>query len=116
MTPLTTNDIVVCPHNGQVVLKSNNGKSLSIKDSAKAITKNDLLNADIVGCTRTIAGTSVPCVKVVSVESTSKLLSVNNDEVVLCEKLNLSLTDKGFPLALQGNPNAKEWIAIEDKS
>ncbi|TLD82373.1 hypothetical protein LS70_007115 [Helicobacter sp. MIT 11-5569] len=113
MTPLTTSDTVVCPHNGKVVLKSNNGRSLVIKDSIKAITKNDLLNANIIGCTRTVAGVNAPCVKVVSVESISHLLNINNDDIVLCEKLYLSLSDTGFPLSLQGKAFLEDKVNIK---
>ena len=112
MTPLSINDVVVCPHNGKVILNSNKGKSL-MGDSIKAITQNDLLNSPIVGCTRTIAGVSVPCSKVVSVKSISNLLNINDDNIVLCEKLNLSLSDKGFALSLQNKPFFKNKINIE---
>lgn len=113
MTPLTTNDKVVCPHQGQVVLQSNKGKNLELNNGAQAITKNDLLNAKIVGCTRTITGVSVPCTKVSSVNSSSKLLQIQQDEVILCEMLHLSLTDKGFPLSLQEQAKAKDVLIIQ---
>lgn len=113
MTPLTTNDKVVCPHQGQVVLQSNKGKNLELNNKSQAITKNDLLNADIIGCTRTVAGVSVPCTKVTSVNSSSKLLQIQEDEVILCEMLHLSSTDKGFPLSLQGEATAKDILIIE---
>ena len=112
MTPLSINDVVVCPHNGKVILNSSKGKSL-MGDSIKAITQNDLLNSPIVDCTRTIAGVSVPCSKVISVKSISNLLNINDDNIVLCEKLNLSLSDKGFALSLQNKPFFKNKINIE---
>ncbi|MBZ7936629.1 hypothetical protein H2279_08365 [Campylobacter sp. B0100352/1] len=102
MTPLTTKDTIVCPHNGKVVLKSSLGKNLTANHTAQTITKNDLLDSDIIGCTRTMAGVKVPCTKVTSVESVSGLININNDNIVVCEKLNLSSTDKGFALSLKG--------------
>lgn len=113
MTPLTANDVVICPHQGKVILHSKKGKSLTFKDNIQAITKQDLLNAEIIGCTRTIAGVSVPCVKVASVDSCSNLLTINEDEIVLCEKLSSSLTDKGFSLSLQGEALLKNKVDIE---
>lgn len=113
MTPLSTNDVVICPHNGKVILKSNKGKSLMTNNSVKTITQKDLLNSPIIGCTRTIAGVSVPCSKVVSVKSISNLLNINDDNIVLCEKLGLSLSDKGFTLSLQNEPFLKNKISIE---
>lgn len=113
MTPLTTNDNVICPHNGKVVLNSHYGSRLTINHSIKAITKKDLLNAQIVGCTRTVAGIKTPCEKVASVEGVSCLLNINNDDVVLCEKLNLSLSDKGFPLSLVGKAFLQDKVNIQ---
>ena len=113
MTPLTTKDIVVCPHKGKVILHSNSGKGLEFQEGIQAITKQDLLNAEIIGCTRTIAEVSVPCAKVASVDSCSNLLVINEDEIVLCEKLSSSLSDKGFPLSLQGEALLKDKVDIQ---
>ena len=55
----------------------------------------------------------MPCAKVASVDSCSNLLVINEDEIVLCEKLNLSLSDKGFPLSLQGEALLKDKVDIQ---
>ncbi|RDU60403.1 hypothetical protein CQA53_10880, partial [Helicobacter didelphidarum] len=58
--PLLESDILICPHNGIINLKSNNGSLLEI-EGVGVITQSDLLNASIIGCTNNIAGVPTPC-------------------------------------------------------
>lgn len=114
MHPLLETDTLECPHKGKVLLKSSTKDLLNI-ENAGVITLEDLSKASILGCTHTIGGIPTPCVKLVSIPDSiaSTLLKVNGDKVVLVESITQVLTDKGFPLILQGSPKAKGHFELE---
>lgn len=113
MKPLLENDKVVCAHNGMVQLKSDKGKDLNV-DGNPVITKSDLMNASISGCTHNIAGVPKPCTKITQIpdNALSTLIETGGEAVVLEDMLSMVMTDNGVPLQLQGN---QEKSLILDK-
>lgn len=106
MKPLLENDILTCAHNGIVQLKSNLGADLNV-DGAGVITKSDLLNAAIIGCSNNIAGIPKPCLKIAQIppNALSQNLLVNDEEIVLEDMISSILTDNSVPLQM---PSKKE--------
>ncbi len=112
--PLLEIDNVECPHKGKVMLDSSNKDLLKV-DNAGVVTIDDLRNANIVGCTNSVAGVPSPCTKLANIPDSiaSSLLQVNNQKVILAESISQALTDKGFPLVLQGSPKSQGILEIE---
>ncbi len=104
MKPLLENDKVICAHNGIVQLKSDKGSDLIINGNP-AITKSDLINASISGCTHNIAGVPKPCTKIMQIpdNALSTLIETGGEKVVLEDMLSMIMTDNGVSLQLQGN-------------
>ncbi|RDU60604.1 hypothetical protein CQA53_10810 [Helicobacter didelphidarum] len=116
MYPLLESDILICPHNGIINLKSNNGSLLEI-EGAGVITQSDLLNASIVGCTNSIAGFPTPCSCIATIppNAISSMLEVNNEGVILQSQIHTILTDKGFPIQIQTkSPNNEVYLDDSD--
>ena len=59
LNPLLESDNIECAHQGKIVAFSNN-KMLEV-DGSCVLTKQDLLQAQIIGCTHQVAGFSTPC-------------------------------------------------------
>lgn len=97
-------DIIKCPHNGQVILKSNKGKNFK-SNGVPLILESDYINSNILGCTNTVAGIAAPCTKVVSIKGTTSLKKVNGEGVILQDLVVNSLSDKGFNLQCLSKPN-----------
>lgn len=113
--PLLESDSLECIHKGKVLLQSSHKDFLNIKNVG-IITLGDLKNASIAGCTNNIAGVLVPCSKLASIPESiaSSLLEIKGQKVVLAELISQVLTDKGSPLILQGNPQAKGVFEIQE--
>lgn len=104
MKPLLENDKVVCAHNGTIQIKSDKGKALLV-NGHPVVTKSDLMNASISGCTHNIAGVPKPCTKIIQIpdNALSTLIETGDEPVVLEDMLSMIMTDNSVPLQLQGN-------------
>lgn len=114
--PLLESDVLTCPHNGVVQLKSLCGDLLEV-EGAGVITESDLLNSPIIGCTKTTAGIPTPCtlVTMIPLSAISSLLEVNDSGVILQSQIPTIKTDKGFPLTLTNKtPNNIVFLDEED--
>lgn len=112
--PLLETDICKCAHSGIVQVKSSS-KNLFGINNVGVITINDLAQASIVGCTNNISGVAAPCTKLVNIpiSTTSSLIDIGGEKVVLAEKIGQITTDKGSPLILQGNPKANGLLEVD---
>ncbi len=68
-------------------------------------------------CTNNIAGFPTPCTKLVNIPENiaAELLEIDDQKIVLAEKISLVMADKNSPLMLKGEPQAKGVLEIEEE-
>ncbi|WP_245945928.1 hypothetical protein [Helicobacter didelphidarum] len=115
MHPLLESDSLECPHKGKVILQSSNKELFEVNNDG-LIVESDLLNASIIGCSNTIAGFPTPCSCIATIPKPciSTLLEIEGEGVILIDNISLILTDKGFPLMLNGEAKAKDVFEIDE--
>lgn len=105
LCPVLEDDILMCPHGGQVQLKSNKGKPFK-SQGVPLILEPDLINAPISGCSNNILGVPLPCTMVAVIPpATLSLKKLNGEKAVMQDYVSLIMTDKGFPLQIIPKPN-----------
>ncbi|TQR53120.1 lipase, partial [Campylobacter troglodytis] len=104
LCPILECDELRCIHGGQVLLKSNLGKSIkaklkddSIKD-APIMLESDLLYSPILNCPNSIAGIANPCTQIALILPSARGLKKYNEDYPIMQDLCMSgvFSDKGF--------------------
>lgn len=117
LNPLLESDAIECAHKGKIVAFSSN-KLLEI-DGSCALTKQDLLNAKIIGCTHQIAGFLKPCqaITIIPESALSTMLEIEGDKVILAQRITQIFTDNGAPLqfAKGAEPKAKDIFELDEE-
>ena len=114
--PLLESDSVECAHQGKIVAFSNN-KMLEV-DGSCVLTKQDLLQAQIIGCTHQVAGFSTPCKAIVTIldSALSNTLIINGDSAIIAQQISQIFTDNGAPLRFKNGatPKAKDIFELDE--
>ena len=106
--PVIEDDIITCPHGGQVVLKSRAGRSIKSKDIA-LILGRDFLGSPIVGCSA-----NSPCTCVAHVpKSALSAKRVNEDYALMQDLVHHCLSDKGCALSMAKKPNLLTFEGVK---
>ena len=117
LNPLLESDSVECAHKGKIVAFSNN-KMLEV-DGSCVLTKQDLLQAQIIGCTHQVAGFSTPCKAIVTIldSALSNTLIINGDSAIIAQQISQIFTDNGVPLRFENGatPNAKDIFELDEE-
>ena len=93
--PVIEDDIITCPHGGQVVLKSKAGKSIT-SNGIPLILGQDFLGSPIVGCSA-----NSPCTCVAHVpKSALSAKRVNDNHALMQDLVHHCLSDKGCALSV----------------
>ncbi|MGF7492840.1 Mbeg1-like protein [Campylobacter concisus] len=93
--PVIEDDIITCPHGGQVVLKSKAGKSIT-SNGIPLILGQDFLGSPIVGCSA-----NSPCTCVAHVpKSALSAKRVNDNHALMQDLVHHCLSDKGCTLSV----------------
>lgn len=112
LCPVLEDDILMCPHGGQVQLKSIKGKPFK-SDGVPIILEPDLINAPISGCSNSILGIPKPCTMVsVIPPATLSMKKLNGEKAVMQDYVSMILTDKGVPLQCIPKPN--KWKLLTE--
>ena len=111
--PLLETDTLQCAHQGKITLTSSTKGLFSI-NNAGVISLDDLSKASI-SCPNPITNGG-PCSKIANIPQSvsSKMLEIDSQKIVLCENISLVTTDKGVPLKLSGEPQAKGYFEIDE--
>ena len=111
--PLLETDTLQCAHQGRITLTSSTKGLFSI-NNAGVISLDDLSKASI-SCPNPITNGG-PCSKIANIPQSvsSKMLEIDSQKIVLCENISLVTTDKGVPLKLSGEPQAKGYFEIDE--
>ncbi|MGX2972555.1 hypothetical protein [Helicobacter sp. T3_23-1059] len=116
LNPLLESDNIECAHKGKIVAFSNN-KLLEV-DGSCVLTKQDLLQAQIIGCTHQVAGFSTPCKAIVTIldSALSNTLIINGDSAIIAQQISQIFTDNGTPLrfAKGTTPKAKDIFELDE--
>ena len=116
LNPLLESDNIECAHQGKIVAFSNN-KLLEV-DGSCVLTKQDLLQAQIIGCTHQVAGFSTPCKAIVTIldSALSNTLLINGDSAIIAQQISQIFTDNGVPLRLKNGatPKAKDIFELDE--
>ena len=106
--PVIEDDIITCPHGGQVVLKSKAGRSIKSQDIA-LILGRDFLGSPIVGCSA-----NSPCTCVAHVpKSALSAKRVNEDYALMQDLVHHCLSDKGCTLSVVKKSNLLNFEGIK---
>jgi len=93
--PVIEDDIITCPHGGQVVLKSKAGRSIT-SNGIPLILGQDFLGSPIVGCSA-----NSPCTCVAHVpKSALSAKRVNDNHALMQDLVHHCLSDKGCVLSV----------------
>ena len=93
--PVIEDDIITCPHGGQVVLKSKAGRSIK-SNGIPLILGQDFLGSPIVGCSA-----NSPCTCVAHVpKSALSAKRVNDNHALMQDLVHHCLSDKGCALSV----------------
>ena len=105
LCPVLEDDVLMCPHGGQVQLKSNKGKPFK-SQGVPLILEPDLINAPISGCTNNIMGVPQPCTMVAVIPPAAlSMKKLNGEKAVMQDYASMIMTDKGVPLQCIPKPN-----------
>ncbi|MGX2973212.1 DUF5675 family protein [Helicobacter sp. T3_23-1059] len=117
LNPLLESDAVECAHKGKIVAFSNN-KLLEV-DGSCVLTKQDLLQAQIIGCQNNILGVATPCKAIVTIldSALSNTLIINGDSAIIAQQISQIFTDNGVPLQFKNGatPKAKDIFELDEE-
>lgn len=106
--PVIEDDIITCPHGGQVVLKSKAGKSIT-SNGIPLILGQDFLGSPIVGCSA-----NSPCTCVAHVpKSALSAKRVNDNHALMQDLVHHCLSDKGCALSIAKKSNLLTFEGIK---
>ena len=106
--PVIEDDIITCPHGGQVVLKSKAGRSIKSQDIA-LILGRDFLGSPIVGCSA-----NSPCTCVAHVpKSALSAKRVNEDYALMQDLVHHCLSDRNCTLSIAKKSNLLNFEGIK---
>ena len=111
--PVIEDDIITCPHGGQVVLKSKAGRSIT-SNGIPLILGQDFLGSPIVGCSA-----NSPCTCVAHVpKSALSAKRVNDNHALMQDLVHHCLSDKGCALSIAKKSNLLtfEWVKYVDEN
>ena len=106
--PVIEDDIITCPHGGQVVLKSKAGRSIKSQD-IPLILGRDFLGSPIVGCS---ANSPCTCVAYVP-KSALSAKRVNEDYALMQDLVHHCLSDRNCALSIAKKPNLLNFEGIK---
>lgn len=105
LCPVLEDDVIMCPHGGQVQLKSNKGKPFK-SQGVPLILEPDLINAPISGCSNNVLGVPQPCTMVAVIPPAAlSMKKLNSEKAVMQDYVSMIMTDKGVPLQCIPKPN-----------
>ncbi|WP_149723049.1 Mbeg1-like protein [Campylobacter concisus] len=106
--PVIEDDIITCPHGGQVVLKSKAGRSIT-SNGIPLILGQDFLGSPIVGCSA-----NSPCTCVAHVpKSALSAKRVNDNHALMQDLVHHCLSDKGCVLSIAKKSNLLNFEGIK---
>lgn len=106
--PVIEDDIITCPHGGQVVLKSKAGRSIT-SNGIPLILGQDFLGSPIVGCSA-----NSPCTCVAHVpKSALSAKRVNDNHALMQDLVHHCLSDKGCALSLAKKSNLLTFEGVK---
>ena len=106
--PVIEDDIITCPHGGQVVLKSKAGKSIT-SNGIPLILGQDFLGSPIVGCSA-----NSPCTCVAHVpKSALSAKRVNDNHALMQDLAHHCLSDKGCALSVAKKSNLLTFEGVK---
>jgi hypothetical protein len=106
--PVIEDDIITCPHGGQVVLKSKAGKSIT-SNGIPLILGQDFLGSPIVGCSA-----NSPCTCVAHVpKSALSAKRVNDNHALMQDLVHHCLSDKGCTLSIAKKSNLLTFEGVK---
>ena len=106
--PVIEDDIITCPHGGQVVLKSKAGRSIKSQD-VPLILGRDFLGSPIVGCSA-----NSPCTCVAHVpKSALSAKRVNEDYALMQDLVHHCLSDRNCSLSIAKKSNLLNFEGIK---
>lgn len=106
--PVIEDDIITCPHGGQVVLKSKAGRSIT-SNGIPLILGQDFLGSPIVGCSA-----NSPCTCVAHVPKSSlSAKRVNDNHALMQDLVHHCLSDKGCALSVAKKSNLLTFEGVK---
>ena len=106
--PVIEDDVITCPHGGQVVLKSKAGRSIT-SNGIPLILGQDFLGSPIVGCSA-----NSPCTCVAHVpKSALSAKRVNDNHALMQDLVHHCLSDKGCTLSIAKKSNLLNFEGIK---
>lgn len=106
--PVIEDDIITCPHGGQVVLKSKAGRSIK-SNGIPLILGQDFLGSPIVGCSA-----NSPCTCVAHVpKSALSAKRVNDNHALMQDLVHHCLSDKGCALSIAKKSNLLTFEGVK---
>ncbi len=106
--PVIEDDIITCPHGGQVVLKSKAGRSIT-SNGIPLILGQDFLGSPIVGCSA-----NSPCTCVAHVpKSALSAKRVNDNHALMQDLVHHCLSDKGCALSIAKKSNLLTFEGVK---
>ena len=106
--PVIEDDIITCPHGGQVVLKSKAGRSIT-SHGIPLILGQDFLGSPIVGCSA-----NSPCTCVAHVpKSALSAKRVNDNHALMQDLVHHCLSDKGCALSIAKKSNLLTFEGVK---
>ena len=106
--PVIEDDIITCPHGGQVVLKSKAGRSIK-SNGIPLILGQDFLGSPIVGCSA-----NSPCTCVAHVpKSALSAKRVNDNHALMQDLVHHCLSDKGCALSVAKKSNLLTFEGVK---
>ena len=106
--PVIEDDIITCPHGGQVVLKSKAGRSIT-SNGIPLILGQDFLGSPIVGCSA-----NSPCTCVAHVpKSALSAKRVNDNHALMQDLVHHCLSDKGCVLSVAKKSNLLTFEGVK---
>ena len=106
--PVIEDDVITCPHGGQVVLKSKAGKSIT-SNGIPLILGQDFLGSQIVGCSA-----NSPCTCVAHVpKSALSAKRVNDNHALMQDLVHHCLSDKGCALSIAKKSNLLTFKGVK---
>ena len=106
--PVIEDDVITCPHGGQVVLKSKAGRSIT-SNGIPLILGQDFLGSPIVGCSA-----NSPCTCVAHVpKSALSAKRVNDNHALMQDLAHHCLSDKGCALSVAKKSNLLTFEGVK---
>ena len=106
--PVIEDDIITCPHGGQVVLKSKAGRSIT-SNGIPLILGQDFLGSPIVGCSA-----NSPCTCVAHIpKSALSAKRVNDNHALMQDLVHHCLSDKGCALSIAKKSNLLTFEGVK---